>query len=154
VVLSDAPVSPSAKIRAFSHMLGECDVLIMGTPLLAARYRRGFPQSLDGAPFLLPAENAVLRRSLEQWFDAVGIRPQPRGEFADPALLKMFGRTSLGVFAVRAAVERETRRHYGVSLIGRIPALRERFYAISVERKLKHPAVVAITAAARKKLFA
>ena len=154
VVLADAPVSPTAKIRAFNHLLGECDVVIMGAPALAARYRRGFPRSLEGAPFLLPAENTVLRRSLEQWFDAVGIRPQARGEFADPGLLKIFGRTSVGVLAVRAAVERETRQQYGVVVIGRIRSIRERFYAISVERKLKHPAVVAITAAARGKLFA
>jgi len=154
VVLTDAPVSPTAKIKAFNHLLGECDVLIMGAPPLAARYRRGFPQSLEGAPFLLPPENAVLRRSLEQWFDAVGVRPQVRGEFADPGLLKTFGKSHLGVFAVRAAVERETRQQYGARLIGRVPSIRERFYAISVERKLKHPAVVAITAAARKKLFA
>jgi LysR family transcriptional regulator, transcriptional activator of nhaA len=152
VVLTDAPVSPSTKVRAFNHLLGECSVSIMGTPRLAASYRRSFPRSLEGAPFLLPAENTALRRSLEQWFDGEGIRPLVSGEFADPGLLKVFARSGLGVFAVRAAVERETRQHYGVRLVGRVESIRERFYAISVERKLKHPAVLAITAAAREKL--
>jgi LysR family transcriptional activator of nhaA len=154
VVLADAPVSPTTKVRAFNHLLGECGVSIMGTPRLAATYRRGFPRSLEGAPFLLPAENTALRRSLEQWFEAGGIRPLVRGEIADPGLLKVFGQHGAGLFVVRAAVERETQHHYKVRLVGRVESIRERFYAISVERKLKHPAVVAITAAAREKLFA
>jgi LysR family transcriptional activator of nhaA len=154
VVLSDAPVSPTTKIRAFNHLLGECGVLIMGAPRLAAVYRRGFPRSLDGAPFLVPAESTALRRSLEQWFDAEGIHPVVRGEFADPSLLKVFGRNGAGVFAVRTVVEGETHRQYQVRSIGRVESIRERFYAISPERKLKHPAVVAITEVARAKLFA
>jgi len=154
VVLADAPVAPGAKIRAFSHLLGECGVSFFARPKLVAAYRRGFPRSLDGAPFLLPAENTALRRSLDQWFDAQGIRPLIRGEFADPALIKVFGQYGAGILAVRMAVERETREHYKVQLLGRVEAIRERFYAISLERKLKHPAVVAITAAAREKLFA
>jgi LysR family transcriptional regulator, transcriptional activator of nhaA len=139
VVLADAPVNPSTKIRAFNHLLGECSVSIMGTPKLAASYRRGFPQSLEGAPFLLPAENTSLRRSLEQWF---------------ATLLKVFAQHGAGVFAVRTAVEADTQHHYKVRLLGRVESIRERFYAISLERKLKHPAVVAITEAAREKLFA
>lgn len=154
VVLADAPVSPTTKVRAFNHLLGECGVSIMGTPRLAAAYRRGFPQSLEGAPFLFPSENSALCRSLEQWLDAGGIRPQVKGEIADPGLLKVFGQNGVGVFPVRSAVERETQRHYNVRLVGRVESIRERFYAVSVERKLKHPAVVAITAAAREKLFA
>jgi LysR family transcriptional activator of nhaA len=154
VVLADAPVGPTTKVRAFNHLLGECGVSIMGTPRLAATYRRGFPRSLEGAPFLLPSENTALRRSLEQWFEAGGIRPLVRGEIADPGLLKVFGRHGAGLFAVRAAVERETQQLYKVRLVGRAESIRERFYAISVERKLKHPAVVAITTAAREELFA
>jgi LysR family transcriptional activator of nhaA len=153
VVLADAPVSPTTKVRVFNHLLGECGVAIMGTPMLAATYRRGFPRSLEGAPFLLPPENTALRRSLEQWFEASGIRPLVRGEIADPGLLKIFGQHGAGLFAVRAAVERETQHHYKVRLVGRVESIRERFYALSVERKLKHPAVLAITAAAREKLF-
>jgi LysR family transcriptional activator of nhaA len=154
VVLADAPVSPSTKIRAFNHLLGECGLSFMATPRLAAAYRRGFPQSLNGAPILLPAESTVFRRSIEQWFDAVGVRPRVRGQFTDPGLLKVFGQNGEGIFPVRTAVERETQRQYQVKLVGRVDSIRERFYAISVERKLKHPAVVSITAAARERLFA
>jgi LysR family transcriptional activator of nhaA len=153
VVLADAPVSPALKVRAFNHLLGECGISFFGTPGLVAAHRRGFPRSLDGAPVLLPAENTVLRRSLEQWFQAEGIRPVVRGEFADPTLLKVFGQNGAGLFAVRSAVERETRRQFRVRLLGRVESIRERFYAISLERKLKHPAVIAITEAARGKLF-
>jgi LysR family transcriptional activator of nhaA len=153
VVLADAPVAPGTKIRAFNHLLGECGVAFFASPRMAKAYRRGFPRSLDGAPFLLPTDNTVLRRSLEQWFDATGIRPLVRGEFADPALLKVFGQTGAGVFAVRTAVEEETQRQHNVRLLGRVEAIRERFYAISLERKLKHPAVVAITETARQQLF-
>jgi LysR family transcriptional activator of nhaA len=153
LVLADAPIGASAKIRAFNHLLGESGLSFMAVPKLAAPYRRRFPRSLNGAPFLLPSENTVLRRSLEQWFDTEGIRPLVRGEFSDPGLLKVFGEKGTGVFVVRTAVEEETRRHYKVSLVGRVESIRERFYAISVERKLKHPAVVAITDAARKELF-
>jgi LysR family transcriptional activator of nhaA len=154
VVLADFPMSPTIKVRAFNHLLGETGLCFMGSRALASAYRRGFPQSLNGAPFLMPAENTVLRRSLEQWFDGEGIHPLIRGEFGDPGLLKVFGQKGTGIFAVRTAVEEETRRQYKVQLVGRAESIRERFYAISLERKLKHPAVVAITTSAREKLFA
>jgi LysR family transcriptional activator of nhaA len=154
VVLADAPTNPTTKVKAFNHLLGETGISFMGASALASRCRRGFPRSLNGAPFLMPAENTVLRRSLEQWFDAAAIYPVIRGEFADPGLLKVFGQKGAGIFAVRTAVERETRQQYGVRLIGRVESIRERFYAISLERKLMHPAVIAITAAARETLFA
>jgi LysR family transcriptional activator of nhaA len=153
VVLADAPASTAMKGPAFNHLLGECGVSIVGTPDLVAAYRSGFPKSLDGAPFLLPAQNSVLRRSLSQWFEAVNVRPFFQGEFADPALLKVFGENGAGLFAVRTAVEKETLKQYNVRMLGRVDSIRERFYAISLERKLKHPAVVAITDSAREKLF-
>jgi LysR family transcriptional activator of nhaA len=154
VVLADAPAGPGLKIQAFNHLLGECGVSFVGTPKLVAAYRDGFPRSLDGAPFLLPLETTVLRRSLEQWFQAEGIRPLIRGEFADPAMLKVFGEHGAGIFAIRTTVEEETQRRYKVNVLGRVESIRERFYAISLERKLKHPAVVAISSAARETLFA
>ena len=153
VVLSDVPTSPLVKVRAFNHLLGECSVSFMGTAKLAAACRRGFPRSLDGAPFLLPGENSAVRRSLDQWFEAEGIQPLVRGEFADSAVLKVFGSTGLGIFAIPSVVEEEVQRQFRVRLVGRVESLRERFYAISTERRLKHPAVVAITNAARQKLF-
>ena len=154
VVLTDAPLSPTTKIRAFNHLLGECGVSIMGAAKLAATYRRGFPKSLDQAPFLLPGENTALRRSLEQWFDSLQIKPEVRGEFDDTALLKIFGQHAAGLFAVRSVLERDTRRLYQARLVGRVESIRERCYAISAEKKLKHPAVVAITQGARSTMFA
>jgi LysR family transcriptional regulator, transcriptional activator of nhaA len=154
VVLSDRPCEPSFKVRAFNHLLGECGVTFLGTQALARARRRGFPRSLDGAPFLLPTENTTLRRSLEQWFEAQAIRPTGVSEFEDSALLMVFGQAGLGVFAAPSIIEAEIRRQFRVERIGRTEDVRERFYAISVERKLKHPAVLAISESARRKLFA
>src|SRR3990172_12249937 len=145
IVLADAPVSPSLRVRAFNHLLGECDVVFLAAPNLAATHRRGFPRSLDGAPLLLPTENTALRRSLDQWFTTHDIRPRVVGEFEDSALLKEFGQTGLGIFPAPSVIVDEVRGQYRVRLVGRLEEVRERFYAISVERKLKHPAVVAIS---------
>ncbi len=153
LVLTEAPISPTVRIRAFNHLLGECGVTIFGAARIAASYRRGFPRSLQGAPFLLPNDTTTLRRSLDQWFDTQGVRPLVVGEFDDSALLKVFGQTGAGLFASPSVIEAEVQRQYGVQVIGRLAGVRERFYAISVERKLKHPAVVAISEAARQKLF-
>jgi LysR family transcriptional activator of nhaA len=153
LVLSDAPIHPSVKVRAFSHLLGECGVTIFGTKDLAAKYRRSFPKSLEGAPCLLPTENTSLRRSLDQWFEQQSLRPTVVSEFEDSALLSSFGERGLGLFPGPTAIEAEIRRQYGVVVVGRLEQVRERFYAISVERRLKHPAVVAISEAARERLF-
>jgi len=153
VVLTDSPIPPSGHVRAFNHLLGECDVTFMATAKLAATHRRRFPQSLDGAPLLLPTENTVLRRTLEQWFSKLGIRPKVEAEFEDSALLKVFGQTGQGIFPVPSVIASEVRRQYTVQVVGRAEEVKERFYAISVERRLKHPAVVAISQAAREKVF-
>jgi LysR family transcriptional regulator, transcriptional activator of nhaA len=153
LVLSDAQAPVAVRVRAFSHLLGECGVTVLGTPELAARHRRRFPRSLDGAPFLLPGENAMLRGSLVQWFDAEGIRPSVAAEISDSALLKVFAQAGMGLVAVASVVEAEVRRQYGLRVVGRVDAIRERFYAISVERRIKHPAVLAIAESARGELF-
>lgn len=152
LVLSDVPSNPRLGVRAYNHLLGECGVTFFGTEELAKRYRKGFPQSLDGAPFLMPAGNVNLRRTLEQWFDQLGIRPQFCGEFSDSALLKVFGQFGDGLFAAHDIVTDEIKRMYRVTVIGHEDELRERFYAISVEKKIKHPAVLAITSAAKRSL--
>lgn len=152
LVLSDFPASPHLGLKTFNHLLGESGVTFLGANDLARRYRRGFPKSLDGAPMLLPDGKAALRRSLDQWFDEQGIRPLVRAEFTDSALLKAFGHAGDGLFVVPTAVEDEVRRMYGVGLVGREPSVRERVYAISVEKRLKNRAVVAISEAARQTL--
>jgi LysR family transcriptional activator of nhaA len=154
LVLTDAPMSPTIKVKAFSHLLGECGVSILGVKALAASHRRGFPRSLDGAPFLLTRDDSELRRSLELWFDEERVHPKIVAEFEDNALLKVFGEEGAGLFAAPTAIEAEVCRKYNVQLVGRLESVRERFYVITVERKIRHPAVVAISDAAHKKLFA
>jgi len=150
VVLADAPASPGVKVQAYSHLLGECGVSIYGQARLAATYRRRFPASLDGAPFLLPRKDSALRLSLNLWFEKKGIRPRIVGTFEDTALLEAFGQAGVGLFAMPSAIEPEVLRQYRVRLVGHLDAVRERYYAITVERKLKHPAVVAIAERARQ----
>ena len=153
LVLSDSPIAPEVKVRAFSHLLGECGVSIFGAKELATKYRRRFPKSLDGAPFIIPMANTALRRALEHWFDSEDIRPSVFGEFEDSALLKVFGQAGVGLFAAPTVIEKEVQRQYGVRVVGRVDSVRERFYAISVEKKVKHPAVLAIADEARQRLF-
>jgi LysR family transcriptional activator of nhaA len=119
---------------------------------LAARLRRRFPQSLTGAPMLLPGEGTVVRRQLDDWFQATDIRPVVVGEFDDSALMKAFGEQGAGVFVGPTVIAEEIRRQYRVQPLGGIDAVRERFYAISYERRIKHPAVAAIAEAARSGL--
>ena len=152
VVLSDTPIDPSMKVRAYSHLLGESDVAIVGTKSLAKKFRRNFPRSLDGAPILVPMRNTILRRSLDYWFEHSEIRPKIVGEFDDSAMLKIMGSAGVGVFPVPAIIAKEVEAMYGVEFIGTLPDLSEKFYALSVERKVKHPAVLAITEVARKNL--
>ena len=149
LVLADAPAPPAVKVRAYSHLLGECGVSIFGTERLAATYRRGFPRSLDGAPFLLPSGDSALRLSLEEWFQEHGIRPSTVGTFEDSALLDAFGQAGAGLFAMPSAIETEVGRQYRVRVVGRLEPVRQRFYAITVERKLSNPAVIAISERAR-----
>jgi LysR family transcriptional regulator, transcriptional activator of nhaA len=153
VVLSDAPLSPSTSIRAFSHLLGECGVTLFAAPKLAAIYEGRFPEGLDQAPLLLPTENTALRRAIDLWFAERGIRPRVVGEFEDSALMKVFGQTGCGLFPAASVIEEEVKRQYEVRALGELSKVRERFYVISTERRLKDPAVVAITAEARTKVF-
>jgi len=153
VVLADAPVGAGSSVKAFNHLLGESGVTLMAEKRLAASLRRGFPRSLDRAPMLLPCAHTTLRRSIDQWLGARELRPRVVGEFDDSALMKVFGQTGAGVVPAPTVVERDVAAQYGLSVVGRVEGVRERFYAISVEKRLKHPAVVAISEAARHDLF-
>lgn len=153
LILSDAPAGPDTSVRAFSHLLGECGTAFLAAPDLARACRRRFPRSLDGAPFLLPGANSTLRRSLDDWFDSLKLRPKVVAEVDDPAFAKVAGEAGLGVFAVPDVVEKEVQQRYNVQRIGHVEDVRQRFYAISVERKIRHPAVLAISDAARKHIF-
>lgn len=150
VVLADAPAPPALKLQAYSHLLGESGLSVFGARRLAARHRRRFPASLEGAPFLMPRTDSALRLSLDLWFEKHGITPRVVGTFEDAARLEAFGHAGVGLFVMPSAIEAEMQRQYRVGLVGRLDGIRERYYAITVERKLKHPAVVAIAERARQ----
>jgi len=153
VVLTDRVATPTVGVRAFNHLLGDCGVTLFATKRLARSYRKRFPRSLDGAPFLLPGQTTTLRRGLEQWFEKQRIQPRIVGEFDDSTLIEVFGQAGKGIFATPSIVESSVRRQYGVAVVGHLERVRERFYAVSAERLLKHPAVIAITESARRELF-
>lgn len=153
LVLTDAPLDPTIRVKAYNHQLGECGVSFFATPQLANTISGAYPKCLQGVPFLLPTDNTLLRRSLDQWFEANGILPHVVSEFEDSALMKVFGQSGRGVFAAPAAIRQEVENQYGVVHIGDATGVTERFYAISVERRLKHPAIAAVVESARKELF-
>lgn len=153
LVLSDAPLPGPLAVKAYNHPLGDCGISILAAPRLAARYRDGFPAALDAAPFLLPTPNTALRQAMDRWFESNDVRPTPVAELEDSAVLKVFGQEGAGLIAIPSVVESQVCRQYDMELVGRIDEIRERFYAISAERRIVHPAVVAITQAARSSLF-
>jgi LysR family transcriptional activator of nhaA len=154
LVITDTPLTNQVKVKAFNHLLGKTGVTIFGVAALAKKYRRGFPGSLAGAPFLLPTEGTSLRRSLDGWFERAQIRPWVVGEFSDSALLKAFGTGGAGLFAGPSAIAGDIGRQFTVRIVGELEGLEEAFYAITVERRLRHPAVLSISETARNRLFA
>jgi LysR family transcriptional regulator, transcriptional activator of nhaA len=153
VVLADAPAGPGTPVRTFSHPLGECGSSFFAAPQLAKACRRGFPRSLDGAQVLLPSADSTFRRALDEWFQSRDIRPEIIAELDDLALASVLGERGLGLLAAPDVIEKELRQRYGLQRVGRAKDIRQRFYAISVERKIKNPAVVAICEVARTKIF-
>ncbi len=154
LVISDGPMPAGMSIRGFNHLLGESGLTFFAAPALARRHKEKFPGCLDGAPILLPGEEAAVRPGLMNWLEDIAVRPIIVGEFDDGALMKAFGKAGIGIFAAPSAIAGEVRQQYEVVPIGSTDAVTERFYAISVERRLTHPAVVAISSTARKELFA
>ena len=153
LVLTHTSAHSAVGVRVFSHRLGSSEVSLFASSAIAARYRKDFPNRLDGAPFLLPMEKSALRRDLEYWFSLRGIHPHVVGEFQDNALLNVFGHSGAGIFAAPTAIEDEVKRYVRVVAIGKLDSITEEFYAVSAERKIKHPAVATITESARNELF-
>jgi len=153
LVIADAPIPRTVNVRAFSHRLGVSGTTFFATPALAASLASDFPQNFDGAPLLLAGEDASVRARLEQWFDRRRIRPQVRGEFDDSALMRAFGEAGVGIFGGPTVLEADFLASGRLVVVGRAPEVTEEFYAISVERRLTHPCVVAIVEAARDLLF-
>jgi LysR family transcriptional activator of nhaA len=146
VVLSDAPIGTGIHAQGFNHLLSECAISFLAKPSIAAKYRRGFPKSLDGAPMLLPSDHTTLRQGLNGWFDSKRIHPLVVGEFDDIALMLSVGQDGAGIFPYPSIVAPQARDEFHVTLVGETEAVRERFYAISLEQKPSHPAVAAICA--------
>jgi LysR family transcriptional activator of nhaA len=145
---------PDFSSRAYSHLLGECGVSLFGAARMATELRVGFPKSLDGAPFLLPAPNTALRRELDAWLAERSIEPKVIGEFQDAALLSVFAEAGVGLFAAPDAIAPRKGELKGIRRVGALKPLRSRYYAITVERRILHPAVAQIAGAAREKIFA
>jgi len=154
IVLSDQPMPQGLSLRAFNHRLGESGLTFFSQRRKAKRYQKTFPQSLNGAPMLLPSPHSALRRQLDEWFDDNSIIPHIVGEIDDSALLKAFGEAGYGVFAGPSVIDKEICKMYSMAVIGRTDAITEQFFAISPERRIKHPSVVRIIEAARTQLFA
>lgn len=154
VVLNDSPLPPHLHVRAYNHLLGQCGIVWMAAPGLAERAARNFPHTLNDLPLLLPTADTALRRALDAWCERNGVtRRRIVAEIVDSALLKAFGEAGDGVFPVADVIADTVAKHYGVVPVGRADGVTESYYAITVERRIRHPAVVAICERARRSLF-
>jgi LysR family transcriptional activator of nhaA len=153
LVIADRPLPSELGVKGYNHELGRCTISFYAVPELAARYRSNFPQSLDGAPLLLPGDKAAVQLPLMRWFSEHQIQPRIVGKFDDSALMKAFGKAGEGIFPAPTILRDEIRSQYGAEVIGCAAEVMLRYYAISIERRLTHPAVVAVSEAAKKSLF-
>ena len=153
MIIADRPMPASLNVRGYSHLLGESGITFFGTPNLAKQLKGEFPACLNGAPLLLPGEDAAIRPQIIQWFEANNLRPEILGEFDDSALMKAFGQAGAGLFVAPTTLASHVCEQYKTVAIGRIDSVIERLYAITTERRLTHPAIVAISKAAREDIF-
>lgn len=154
LVLADRPIPSTVSTRGFSHKPGDCAVSFFATEKLRKKLKGDFPRCLDGAPILLPGSGTQLRSGIDQWLDKHRIHPHVVAEFDDSVLMKVFGQEGAGIFIAPAVIEAEVEWQYQVAAIGHVDEVKERFYAISVERRVTHPVVSAVVEAARESLFA
>ena len=152
VVLSDRPIPVGLNVKAYSHPLGECGTSWFAAESVAVR-GKALPARLNGATLLLPRIGTVLRSQIDAWLEKMHVIAAVVHEFDDSALLKVFGMQGVGVFPGPRAIEKEICAMYHVKVVGRSEDVRERYFAISPERRLRHPAVLAISDAARTHLF-
>jgi LysR family transcriptional activator of nhaA len=153
LVIADAPLPPSVSLKAFSHHLGGSAIGVFASSSLRSRSRKPFPDCLQGAPLLMPGEDTAVGQRLRAWFKAQGLRPRVVAEFDDSALAQEFGRQGVGYLLGPAVLADEIEARVQVRQVGTFDEVREDFYAISVERRITHPCVLAITRAARAELF-
>jgi len=154
LVLSDAPIPASVSVKAFSHQLGSSGQSFFASNALATRYGQDFPAELDGAPMLMPAEDSATGQKIRAWFEARGVHPHVEGEFDDSALAMEFGRRGAGIFVGPTVLAQDIARQFGVTVLGQADGVTVEYFAISIERRITHPCVMAITRSARQDLFA
>lgn len=153
LVLADAPVPPGSRIRVHHHLLGESGVSFFATALLANRCKEPFPACLNGAPLLLPSANTGLRRELDEWLNFHELRPEIIGEFDDPALIQVFGQQGRGLFCLPSVIERDVCKTLQVEVVGRDASIKNSFYAVSIDRRIRQPVIMDVVERARQKLF-
>jgi LysR family transcriptional activator of nhaA len=153
MVLSDTPLTGALSIKAYNHKLGETGLTFFACPMLAKKYTHNFPYSLNDAPILLPTTQYSIRQQVDFWLNEQQIYPLIRGQFDDSALMKSFGQAGLGIFFMPSIIAEEVCKNFDVEIIGHTKEVKQKFYAISAERRVKHPAVSAICDNARKSLF-
>ncbi len=153
LVIADRPLPGDLNVRGYSHLLGTSDISVFAAPSLAKTLRGAFPDCLAGAPFLLPGEGVALRAKLAAWFEERELHPRIVGEFDDSALMKAFGQSGAGLFAAPTPLAADIARHYGVKVIGRVEAVTEQLYAITTERRIRHPVSMAVSETAQREIF-
>ena len=153
LVIADRPIPPTISTRGFSHKLGECSVSFFATEELKNTLTGDFPDCLNGAPLLLPSKGTQLRSAIDQWLDKHHLYPRMVAEFDDSALMKVFGQEGAGIFIAPTVIEDEVEQQYQVSAIGQVDEVKEKFYAITVERRVTHPVISAVMNTARESLF-
>lgn len=154
LVIADAAIPPSVSVRAFNHALGRSGVSFFAALPLYNQRKGRFPGNLQYLPLLMPGPETAVAIRLQRWLERRALSPSIVGVFDDSALMKAFGEHSQGVFVAPSALEADVKRRYGVKLLGCTDEIVEEFFAISVERRIKHPCVAAINDAARGVLFA
>lgn len=153
LVVADQPMNQRINVRAYNHLIGRSDLTVVGTPGVIKTLDGKFPQCLDNAPFLLPGEDGAIRPRLMQWFSDQGLRPRIVGEFDDGALLKYFGQAGAGLFVTPTAISDDVCKQHAVKRLGAIDTVTDELYAITTERRLKHPGALAIVTATQKDVF-
>lgn len=153
MVIADCPMPKDLKVLAYNHLLGTSDLMVFAAPALAQSLHGPFPAKLDKAPFLLPGEGVAVRPAIEQWFEANNVHPRIVGEFDDGALMKAFGQSGAGAFVAPAAIADYVCRQYGVASLGRMAGVTESLYAITTERRIRHPAIMAVSQTAAQEVF-
>ena len=153
LIIADRPMPTHLSVRGYSHLLGESGMTVFATAALAATLEGAFPGCLNRAPVLLPGEDFAIHHRLLQWLSDKDLHPRIVGEFDDSAMIKAFGQSGAGLFFAPSVIADQVCEQYALVALGRVDTLIEQVYAITTERRLSHPATLAISQTARRDLF-